>query len=66
MTSQSLSHAILIFLTHSRLYEDSAKLAFELRDTQSLLNIHNIISATNDRNLISKIENFITAMSAKK
>jgi hypothetical protein len=48
------------------LFEESAKLAFELRDTQSLLNIHTLVSATNDQTLISKVENFIAAMSAKK
>lgn len=53
-------------LPFNRLYEESAKLAFELRDMQSLLNIHNAASTTNNRDLITKIENFIGAMSAKK
>jgi hypothetical protein len=50
----------------NRLYEDSAKLAFELRDMQSLLNVHSAASSTNNRELMSKIENFIAAMSTKK
>jgi hypothetical protein len=49
-----------------RLYEESARLAFELRDMQSMLNIHSAAATTNNRELISKIENFIAAMSAKK
>jgi hypothetical protein len=33
---------------------------------QSLLNIHTAVAATSDRQLSSKIENFIAAVSAKK
>jgi hypothetical protein len=48
------------------MYEESAKLAFELRDSQSLLNILNIVSGTNDNDLTFKIQNFIAAISTKK
>lgn len=56
----------IVWFNRAGLYEDSAKLAFELRDTQSLLNIHNIVASTNDSALISKIESYITATSAKR
>lgn len=55
-----------MFSSHNRLYEESAKLAFELRDMQSLLSIHNAASTTDNRELMKKIEDFIAAMSAKK
>ncbi|KAG5679723.1 hypothetical protein PVAND_009270 [Polypedilum vanderplanki] len=56
----------IILYNRAGLYEDSAKLAFELRDTQSLINIHNIVSLTNENNLISKIESLIASVSSKK
>ncbi|KAL7029066.1 hypothetical protein ACKWTF_006087 [Chironomus riparius] len=56
----------ILWFNRAGLYEESAKLAFELRDTQSLFHIHNLVSATNDQNLASKIENLIATMSSKK
>ncbi|CRK93076.1 CLUMA_CG006503, isoform A [Clunio marinus] len=56
----------IIWYNRAGLYEESAKLAFELRDIDSLRNIHNAASTTNNRELITKIENFIAAMSGKK
>lgn len=64
-----MSHIAIInsfFSPIYRLFEESAKLAFELRDEQSLLNIHNAASSTNNREVITKIENFIAALSTKK
>lgn len=48
------------------LYEESAKLAFELRDTPSLLHIQNLVSAVSDTNMVGKIENLIATLSSKK
>jgi hypothetical protein len=50
----------------NRLYEDAAKLAYELRDMQSLMNIFTSASTTNNRDLIATIENYIAAVSSKK
>lgn len=53
-------------LTHVRFYEEAAKLAYELRDMQSLLNIFTLASTTTNRALIATIENYIAAVSSKK
>lgn len=61
-----MKNSILSFFSILRLYEEAAKLAYELKDCPSLLNIFTSASATNNRDLIATIENYIAAVSSKK
>lgn len=54
------------FLKTFRMVEDAASAAWEQKDIQSLWTVHMNATKMNDRDLVLKVENFISQLSAKK
>lgn len=50
----------------NRLAEDAAQASYEQRDIQSLWVVHMNAVKNNDRDLITKVENYIALLSTKK
>jgi hypothetical protein len=56
----------ILWFNRAGLHEDAARLAFDLRDLNSLLNIHMQIANGNNRELVGKVESYMAQLSAKK
>lgn len=69
MTTYCLVKKFLFFTTICitfRLVEEAASAALEQKDIHSLWTIHMNATKMNNRALVSKVENFIAQLSAKK
>ncbi len=60
------SHKKIKWFIRAGMIEDAALAAWDQKDLQSLWTVHMSATKMNDRALVSKVENFIAQLSAKK